>query len=639
MPHSRLERSERNITMLNSIATVSLSGTLREKLEAIAEAGFRAAEIFENDFLASDLSAQDVHLLMSDLGLANVVYQPFRDFEGLSGLDRIRAFDRAEKKFDLMQQIGTDLLLICSTTIRDSSADPQRIADDFRELGERAGKRQLRIAYEALAWGQHINDHRQVVDIVRQVDLPSVGLVLDSFHSLSRDIPVSSIDDIDPEKIFLVQMADAPLMKMDLLQWSRHYRCMPLQGGLAVTEWVAALMRIGYKGPLSLEIFNDSFRAGFAKIIAEDGHRSLVAVRGEASQLLDQKTRIVGRPDVKLEFVEFAAAPETEPVLEKMLRGLGLKRVGRHRTRAVQLWQGAGKARIIINNDGASLAGSFSLMHGQGVCAIGVRVPDRKAAASRAVTLGIATHHETADSLNQLDIPALRAIGGSLIYLLDDETEEHLWEREFIIESASPAQVKGGIYDFDHLSSVVRPDEFLSWVLYWTTAFKLDACPVVDVIDPGGMVQSRAIENRTGALRITLGAAQGQHTLASRFERNFFGSGYQHLALATDDIFEAAERMKRASLPVLEIGQNYYDDLQARFGITKELADRLAASNILYDREPNGGEFFQIFSRAIDRTFFFEIVQRVGTYGGYGAPNTAIRLTAQRRAGAVPEAL
>ena len=106
--------------MKTSIATVSLSGDLREKLEAIAAAGFDAVEIFENDFLSFDGRPRDVGAMIRDLAMSCCTFQPFRDFEGLPEPQRQRAFDRAERKFDVMQELGTDLLLVCSNVSADS---------------------------------------------------------------------------------------------------------------------------------------------------------------------------------------------------------------------------------------------------------------------------------------------------------------------------------------------------------------------------------------------------------------------------------------------------------------------------------------------------------------------------------------
>ena len=197
---------------------------------------------------------------------------------------RERAFARAERKFDVMQELGCDLLMICSNVSPEALGGIDRAAADLRELGERAAKRGLRIAFEALAWGRHINDYRDAWEAVRRADHPAVGLVLDTFHILARGTDLSAIRAIPGDRIFLVQLADAPLLQMDYLSWSRHFRNFPGQGELPVLDFMEALPATGYDGALSLEIFNDQFRAGSARSVAVDGHRSLLF-------LLDQLAR------------------------------------------------------------------------------------------------------------------------------------------------------------------------------------------------------------------------------------------------------------------------------------------------------------------------------------------------------------
>ncbi|KAF1061107.1 MAG: Inosose isomerase [Pseudomonas citronellolis] len=242
--------------MQRSIATVSLSGTLPEKLEAIAAAGFDGVEIFENDLLYYDGSPRDVRKLCADLGLAITLFQPFRDFEGCRRDRLARNLDRAERKFDLMQELGTDLVLVCSNTAADSLSEREVLIDDLRQLAERAGARGLRIGYEALAWGRHVNTWQQVWDIVRHADHPALGVLLDSFHTLSIKGDPAGIAEIPGDRIFFVQMADAPLLAMDVLEWSRHFRCFPGQGDFDLANFLAPILRSGYRGPLSLEIFN-----------------------------------------------------------------------------------------------------------------------------------------------------------------------------------------------------------------------------------------------------------------------------------------------------------------------------------------------------------------------------------------------
>src|SRR5438105_13254965 len=172
--------------MQTAIATVSLSGGLAEKLEAIAAAGFAGVEIFENDLLTFNGSPREVGHMIADLGLKTTTFQPFRDFEGMPEPQRSRAFARAERKFDLMQELQCDLLMICSNVSPDSLGGIDRAASDFHELGERASKRGLRVGFEALAWGRHVSDYRDAWEVVRRADHPAIGLTLDSFHIFAR---------------------------------------------------------------------------------------------------------------------------------------------------------------------------------------------------------------------------------------------------------------------------------------------------------------------------------------------------------------------------------------------------------------------------------------------------------------------
>ena len=234
--------------MKTAIATVCLSGTLDEKLEAIAAAKFSGVEIFENDLLSFNGKPAEVRRRAADLGLEIIAFQPFRDFEGMPEPQRSKVFSRAERKFDLMQELGCDRLLVCSNVSPDSIRGIDRAAADFNELGDRAAKRDLRVGFEALAWGQHINDYRDAWKVVRRADHPSIGLVLDSFHILARNTDLEPMCAIPKERIFLVQVADAPLLPMDYLPWSRHHRCFPGQGDLPVGPFMETLGATGYDG-------------------------------------------------------------------------------------------------------------------------------------------------------------------------------------------------------------------------------------------------------------------------------------------------------------------------------------------------------------------------------------------------------
>ncbi len=618
--------------MKTSIATVSLSGTLGEKLEAIAAARFDAVEIFENDLVTFNGTPSDVRQACGELGLGIATLQPFRDFEGLPPGQRERAFARAERKFDVMQELGTDLLMICSNVAPESLGGIERAATDLRELGERAHKRGLRIAFEALAWGRHINDYRDAWEAVRRADHPAVGLVLDSFHILARGTDLGAIRAIPGDRIFLVQLADAPLLQMDYLSWSRHFRNFPGQGDLPVVDFMEALAATSYDGALSLEIFNDQFRAGSARSVAVDGHRSLrflfdqvaarTGKRPANTPALPPRARTQG-----VSFIEFATDDHDAPRLEALLRGLGFRRAGVHRSKAVTRWR-QGDINIVVNREKEGFAHSFNIVHGSAVCALGLGVEDAAAAFERA-TLLLDPPFRQAVGPGELDIPAVRGVGGSLVYLLDQTSElGRVWEIEFS-DTGEAAGSDAGLTTVDHISQSMPYEEMLTWVLFYTSLLDLDKIPPQEVADPGGLVRSQVVEAADGRLRIVLNASQSPRTQSSRFLSELFGSGVQHIALATDDLPATVARLKQNGVRLLKIPENYYDDLEAKTDLAPKQLAMLKAHDILYDRE-GGAEYLQVYTETFDQRFFFEIVQRRG-YRGYGAANAPVRLAAQAR--------
>ena len=281
----------------------------------------------------------------------------------------------------------------------------------------------MRVAFEALAWGRHINDYRDAWEAVRRADHPAVGLVLDTFHILARSTDLSAIRSIPRDRIFLVQLADAPLLQMDYLSWSRHFRNFPGQGELPVLDFMEALPATGYDGALSLEIFNDQFRAGSARSVAVDGHRSL-------RFLLDQLAADRHRPR------HAALPPRSQGAgveLHRILRRRCTTRRGskgcwpgsasaapaEHRSKAVTRWH-QGDINLVVNREKEGFAHSFNIVHGSAVCALGLEVDDAAATFERA-TLLLDAPFRQAVGPGELDIPAVRGVGGSLVYFLDSD--------------------------------------------------------------------------------------------------------------------------------------------------------------------------------------------------------------------------
>jgi 4-hydroxyphenylpyruvate dioxygenase len=616
-----------------SIATVSISGALDEKLRAIAAAGFTTVEIFENDLISSSARPREIRELCADLGLAICAYQPFRDFEGMPEPQRSRNFIRAERKFDLMQELGTDLLLICSNVSPLALGGIDRAADDFRALGERAAARGLRVGYEALAWGRHVNDHRDAWEIVRRADHPAVGIILDSFHTLAPKFPERSIRSIPADKIFLVQLADAPRLELDVLSWSRHFRCFPGQGDLPVVDFMQAVRATGYAGPLSLEIFNDQFRAGSTVRTAVDGMRSLILL-DEALAASSEKAETTPppRPSTRgVSFVEFAVNEAKAEGLASLFGQLGFRKAGQHRSKAVERWSQGG-IELVINRNPAGFAHSHYVTHGPGVCAIGLDVDDAGRIMARAEALKAKTFHQPVGP-GELEIPAIHGVGGSLLYFLD--AGDSNWDVDFVaVESSAAADRLTAI---DHISQSMPHEEMLSWLSFYTGMLDLHRLPQLEIADIRGLVASQALINTDRTLRIILNGSTATRTQSARFINEFFGSGVQHIAFACSDIFAAVAEMRARGAGFLDIPDNYYDDLEARYDLDPATLAALRANRILYDREGDG-EFFQIYTHVFEQRFFFEIVERRG-YQGFGAANAAIRLAAQAREAAPSEAL
>lgn len=611
-----------------SIATVSLSGTLDEKLRAIAAAGFDTVEIFENDFLSFGGSPRDVGQLCRDLGLEICAFQPFRDFEGMPEPQRTRNFARAERKFDVMQELQTDLLLICSNVSPASLGGIDRAAADFHELGERAARRGLRVGFEALAWGLHVNDYRDAWEIVRRADHKSIGVILDSFHVLAPSFPTTPIQSIPADKIFLVQLADAPKLGLDVLSWSRHFRCFPGQGELPVTGFMEAVMATGYSGPLSLEIFNDQFRAGSAARTATDGLRSLILLQDElaakmpkgsskgSAAALEPKAQSRG-----VGFIEFAVNEAKAGDLAELFSQLGFRKTGLHRSKAVERWS-QGKVEIVINCEADGFAHSHYITHGPGVCAIALDVDNSGHTMARAEALRARTFYQPVGP-GELEIPAIHGVGGSLLYFLD--TAGKNWDTDF--EGIGSDGGVDRLRAVDHISQSMPYDEMLSWLLFYTGILDLRRLQQVDIADPRGLVQSQAIINIDQSLRFVLNGSVATRTLSARFISEFFGSGVQHIAFSCDDIFAAVSEMRERGAGFLKIPDNYYDDIEAKYDLDAKTMAALRDNQILYDREGDG-EFFQIYTHIFDERFFFEIVER-RNYPGFGAANAAIRLAAQ----------
>lgn len=615
--------------MLRSIATVSISGTLPEKLHAIAAAGYQGVEIFENDLLYYTGSPADIRHLAADLGLKITLFQPFRDFEGASRSQFEANLERAKRKFALMHELGCGTMLLCSNVQPDCSADVERQVADLRALAELAEQEGIAIGYEALAWGTHVNRWHQAWERVKSVNSPALGIVLDSFHVLARGDTLQRLAEVPPEKIIFVQMADAPLMKMDILEWSRHFRCFPGQGQLPLVDFACALTRCGYRGPWSLEIFNDSFRASPNNATAKDGYRSLLWLEEQTRQRLPQSSApLFALPELPeyagLEFIEFAANPAEAKGLGQRLAQLGFAEEGTHRSKRVSLWRN-GRARVVVNAQPHSWADHFHQRHGVSLCAMALRVSQSEAIVERARAYSYATWQGDAGP-NESPIPAICAPDGSLIYLI--EVGDDIYTRDFHLRAN--LTLRDDYCGIDHLALGMEADSRDNWIIFFRSVFGFTLEHEQTLPDPYGLVRSLAVRSPQGDIRLALNISQSRATQIARSVACYQGAGLQHAAFACHDLSATLENLPQLSVNALPIPANYYEDLLARFGDGCSV-NLLKNHSILYDRDNSGGEFLHLYTRPFSTgRFFFELTERRNSYALYGAVNAAVRLSAMQ---------
>ena len=148
----------------------------------------------------------------------------------------------------------------------------------------------IRIAYEALSWGRHVNEFPRAWEIVAEADRANLGLALDSFHMLANRTDLELLADIDPVKIFLVQLSDFLWQEVrsaeERIDTARHSRVFPGEG--VHSDKVAGIVRrldeMGYRGDYSFEVFNDDYRQLPLPTVAGRARRSVKWITGLVSR-------------------------------------------------------------------------------------------------------------------------------------------------------------------------------------------------------------------------------------------------------------------------------------------------------------------------------------------------------------------
>ena len=525
---------------------------------------------------------------------------------------------RAEATFDVMAGLGADTVLVCSSVSPDAidpAADPGLLAEQLHTLAGRAHDRGMRIAYEALAWGRHVNTWEASWDAVRTADHPALGLCLDSFHILARGGDPEPIADVPGEKIFFLQLADAREVSMDVLSWSRHHRLFPGQGGFDLPGFLAPVLAAGYAGPLSLEVFNDVFRQSDPVRTAVDARRSLLAL-AEATAGRGTGADPVATPPPMLAGPAFVELREPEGLdLGGVLRALGFSHTGVHRTKPVERWEQGG-ARLLVNASGDG---------GSAIAAIGVESADPPASARRAARLCAPLLPRTAGP-DEADLAEVAAPDGTSLLFCRTAPDGPgpVWSADFAATGEPPARGIG-VTGIDHIGLTQPYDAFDEAVLFHRAVLGLDTVADGEYAAPFGLLRSRALADADRRIRIALTVS-----LLRRGEWSPGVTDPQYVALACDDVLATASAARAAGVRLLDVPANYHDDLAARLELPD---DRIAAYRelgVLHERDADG-DLLQVCTELLGGRLFLSLVQRTGRYDGHGWADAPIRMAAHRR--------
>ncbi len=260
--------------------TITFAGGLEAKLSAIKEAGFEQVMLNARDIVGHLGGVEAAVQVVKSSGLRITGFQVLRDFEGLEGHLHGYKVDIAKSMLQMCAALGSPVLLACSSTSRHASADKDIIAKSLRKLAMLALPLGIKVAFEALSWGRHINQFPEAWDVIQRADCPNLGIGLDSFHVFATKTPIESLDRLDPDKIFLVQLSDFMWTEVptfeERMTTARTFRVFPGEGvhSTELAEFTLRLDALGYRGDYSFEVFNDDYQQIPLPVVAERGRNS-----------------------------------------------------------------------------------------------------------------------------------------------------------------------------------------------------------------------------------------------------------------------------------------------------------------------------------------------------------------------------
>ena len=313
------------------------------------------------------------------------------------------------------------------------------------------------------------------------------------------------------------------------------------------------------------------------------------------------------------EFVEFTAPQKG--ILEPIFQSLGFTKVAHHRSKDVHLWRQGG-INLIANYEPNSPAAYYSLEHGPSACAMGFRVHNAQEAYELALKKG-AEPVLINSGFSELRLPAIKGIGGALIYLIDRfEDGKSIYDIDFHYFEGIDKHPKGcGFNVIDHLTHNVYKGRMDHWAKYYENLFNFREIRYFDIQGDYTSLISRALTAPDGLIRIPLNEEKSEKVgQIEEYLREYKGEGIQHIAFSCDNILDAWDKLKASGVSFMSPPPNtYYDMLEERLPGHGESVEELRARGILLDGTTENGEarlLLQIFSEKAIGPIFFEFIQR-----------------------------
>ncbi|WP_367606062.1 4-hydroxyphenylpyruvate dioxygenase [Legionella sp. W05-934-2] len=310
-------------------------------------------------------------------------------------------------------------------------------------------------------------------------------------------------------------------------------------------------------------------------------------------------------------FLEFSGPDVT--FVQNQFQQMGFQKTAEHSHQPVSIYR-QGHIQFLINDIDNCQASSHAKMHGAGACAMGFRVKDVEKAFSYAINHGAEAFIDNKN--NDHHLPAIKAIGGSVIYFVDDHHQPFAndW---MSLKGKTDTPFGFGLTTIDHLTHNVHQGNMEKWADFYQSIFNFEQIRFFDIKGQQTGLVSKAMGSPCGKIKIPLNESKDNQSQIEEFLHDYNGEGIQHIALSTENIVSTVQNLVEHGSHFLDVPDTYYEMISDRLPWYKKPVDALQALKILIDGEKDErhGLLLQIFTENVFGPVFFEIIERQGNEG------------------------